>query len=48
MHSATGTGLGKASTPSMEDVVERLDRLEEMLHALTGTVSSLATRVGVL
>jgi hypothetical protein len=45
MHPGGGTGLGKASTPSMEDVVQPHDRLEEMLHALTGKVGSLAARV---
>jgi hypothetical protein len=46
MHPVGGTGSGKASMPSMEDVVQQLDHLEEMLHVLTDNIGSLAAKVG--
>jgi hypothetical protein len=46
MAPVTGTGSGKDMVTSMDVVVQRLDRLDKMLHDQIGKVGSLAGKVG--
>jgi hypothetical protein len=41
MSLAAGTGSGKETAAAMFDIVSRLDRLEEVIRALTGKVGDV-------
>jgi hypothetical protein len=41
MPPAAGTGSGKETTPSMGDIINKLDRLEEIIRVLTAKVGNV-------